>query len=54
MARLFYETRGQIDQLLRSGLRLDSLVTHELPLERFDDAIDLMQQAKCSKCLLIP
>lgn len=53
-ARLLYETWQQIDSLLASGLRLDDMVTHELPLERYNDAIDLMEQGKCSKCLLIP
>jgi peptide/nickel transport system ATP-binding protein len=29
-------------------------ITHELPLERFSEGIDLMEQGKCGKCLLIP
>ncbi len=53
-ARLLYETWQQIDALLKSGLRLDDIVTHELPLEKFNEAVDLMEQGKCGKCLLIP
>lgn len=53
-ARLLFETWEQIDSLLRQGLRLDSIVTHELPLEQFSQAVDLMEQGKCGKCLLIP
>lgn len=52
-ARLLYETWQQTDALLKSGLRLDSIVTHELPLERFNEAIDLMEQGRCGKCLLL-
>ena len=40
--------------LLKQGLRLDNIVTHELPLEKFNEAIDLMEQGKCGKALLIP
>ena len=53
-ARLLYETWDQIDMLLKQGLRLDNIVTHELPLEKFNEAIDLMEQGKCGKALLIP
>lgn len=53
-ARLLFETWEQTDSLLKQGLRLDSIVTHELPLEQFNEAIDLMEQGKCGKCLLIP
>ena len=53
-ARLLFETWEQIDGLLKQGLRLDNIVTHELPLEQFNEAIDLMEQGKCGKCLLIP
>ena len=53
-ARLLYETWQQIDAMLKAGLRLDNIVTHELPLEKFNEAIDLMEQGRCGKCLLIP
>lgn len=53
-ARLLFETWEQTDSLLKQGLRLDSIVTHKLPLEQFNEAIDLMEQGKCGKCLLIP
>ena len=53
-ARLLYETWEQTDSLLKQGLRLDHIVTHELPLERFSEGLDLMEQGRCGKCLLIP
>lgn len=53
-ARLLYETWEQIDSLLSGGLDISRIVTHELPLESFNEGIDLMEQGKCGKCLLIP
>jgi threonine 3-dehydrogenase len=53
-ARLLFETWEQIDMLLKQGIDLSGLVTHELPLARFNEGIDLMEQGKCGKCLLIP
>jgi threonine 3-dehydrogenase len=53
-ARLLYETWEQIDALLKQGVDLSGIVTHELPLAEFDRGIDLMEQGKCGKCLLIP
>jgi len=53
-ARLLFETWEQTDMLLKQGLRVDDIVTHELPLDRINEAIDLMEQGKCGKCLIIP
>ena len=53
-ARLLYETWEQIDSLLAGGLDISGIVTHELPIESFSEGIDLMEQGKCGKCLLIP
>jgi len=53
-ARLLYETWEQTDALLKGGLSLDSIVTHELPLSDINHAIDLMEKGECSKCLVIP
>jgi len=53
-ARLLYETWEQIDVLLKQGIDLSGIVTHELPLARFGEGLDLMEQGKCGKCLLIP
>ena len=53
-ARLLYQTWEDIDSLLKQGLRLDEFVTHELPLEKFNEGIDMMESGTCSKCLLIP
>lgn len=53
-ARLLFETWEQTDALLKRGIDLSGIVTHELPLERFAEGIDLMEQGKCGKCLLMP
>jgi threonine 3-dehydrogenase len=53
-ARLMFETWEQVDVLLKQGIDLSGIITHELPLERFSEGIDLMEQGKCGKCLLIP
>ena len=53
-ARLMFETWEQVDTLLKSGLDISRIVTHELPLEDFSAGLDLMEQGKCGKCLLIP
>ena len=34
--------------------RLDSMITHEFPLERVADAMDLQDSAECGKVFLLP
>ena len=53
-ARLLYETWEQIDALLKQGMDLSGIVTHELPLAEYETGLDLMEQGKCGKCLLLP
>ena len=55
VGRRMYETWDQLDQLLRSG-RLDLMpaITHVMPMERFDEAIGLLNEGKAGKVVLVP
>ena len=55
IGRRMYETWFQLDQLLRSGrLDLRPAITHVMPMERFDEAIALLRDAKAGKVVLVP
>ena len=53
-ARLMFETWEQMDALLEQGLDPSVVVTHELPLSSVAEGLDMMEQGKCGKCLLLP
>ncbi|MBI1795964.1 MAG: L-threonine 3-dehydrogenase [Candidatus Eisenbacteria bacterium] len=55
IGRRMYETWYQMDNLLGSG-RLDirPAITHVMPMEAFDDAIDLLRSGKAGKVVLVP
>ena len=44
------EMRG----LLSRGIDLSPIVTHVLPLEEFEQGLDMTEQGKCGKCILVP
>ncbi len=51
--RKMYETWFQAEALLRGGrIDLSPVITHRLPLERFDDAMHLLESGEASKILL--
>ena len=51
--RKMYETWFQAEALLRSGkIDLSPVITHRLPLERFDEAMGLLESGAASKILL--
>ena len=52
--RRMYENWEEIRGLLRQGIDLSPIVTHVLPLEEFAKGLDLTEQGKCGKCILIP
>ena len=55
IGRRMYETWFQMDQLLRSGrLDLRPAITHVMPMERFDEAIGLLRDARAGKVVLVP
>lgn len=55
IGRRLYETWYQMDNLLASG-RLDirPAITHTMPMERFDEAIDLLASGRAGKVVLAP
>ena len=55
IGRRMYETWYQMDNLLGSG-RLDirPAITHVMPMERFDEAIDLLRHGSAGKVVLVP
>src|SRR5205814_619395 len=55
IGRRLYETWFQLDQLLASGrLDLRPAITHVMPMERFDQAIDLLRHGGAGKVVLVP
>lgn len=55
IGRRVFETWYQTSALVGSGrLDLSPLITHTLPLERFDEAFELMRSGNCGKVVLIP
>ena len=55
IGRRMYETWYQLDNLLSSGrLDLGPAITHVMPMERFDEAIDLLRHGAAGKVVLIP
>ena len=55
IGRRMYQTWYQMDNLLRSG-RLDirPAITHVMPMEKFDEAIELLRGGKAGKVVLVP
>lgn len=55
IGRRMYDTWFQMDQLLGSGrLDLKPAITHVMPMERFDEAIQLLREGKAGKVVLAP
>jgi threonine 3-dehydrogenase len=52
--RLMYRTWEQARSLLASGLDVSSVVTHVLPLEKFEEGLDLMERGECGKAVVKP
>ena len=51
--RRMFENWEEMRGLLRRGLDLSPIVTHVLPLEEFEQGLDMTEQGKCGKCILI-
>ncbi|MDQ0245769.1 threonine 3-dehydrogenase [Bacillus fengqiuensis] len=53
--RKMFATWQQVSQLLQSGnVNIAPLITHRLPLEKFEEGFDLMMQGNCGKIILHP
>ena len=55
VGRRLYDTWYQMDNLLTSG-RLDirPSITHTMPMERIEDAIQLLRSGEAGKVVLVP
>ena len=55
IGRRMYQTWYQMDGLLRSGrLDLKPAITHVMPMEQVDQAIELLRSGKAGKVVLVP
>ena len=52
--RRIYETWDQTQALLRGGLDVSPIITHRLPLERWEEAFDLIASRHAGKVVLLP
>ena len=47
-----YETWYKMTQLVLSGFPLGKVMTHQLPIDRFQEVFDLMEAGKAGKVVL--
>lgn len=52
--RRLFDNWEQMRGLLDRGIDLSPVVSHVMPLEDFEKAMDLTEEGKCTKCVLIP
>jgi threonine 3-dehydrogenase len=53
--REMFRTWTRMQQLLASGLlNVDPVVTHEMPLERYGEALALLEAGEGGKVILVP
>jgi threonine 3-dehydrogenase len=52
--RRIYETWEQTQSLLRAGLDVSPIITHRLPLDRWEEAFDLIASRHAGKVVLVP
>ena len=50
--REMYETWYKMTQMLQSGLDISGILTHELPVDDFQKAFDIMESGQCGKVVL--
>ena len=50
--RKMYETWYKMTQLVLSGFPLGKVMTHQLPIDRFQEGFDLMEAGKAGKVVL--
>lgn len=55
VGRRMYESWYRTQGFLSSGrLNIKPIITHKLPLDRFEEGFNLMEEGKCGKVVLIP
>ena len=50
--REMYETWYKMDQLIKSGLDLNKIITHKFPVSSFDCAFDVISSGQCGKIIM--
>ena len=50
--REMYETWYKMTQMLRSGLEISGVLTHQFPVDDFQEAFDIMLSGNCGKVVL--
>ena len=50
--REMYETWYKMTQMLRSGLNISDVLTHQLPVDDFQEAFEIMENGHCGKIVL--
>ena len=50
--REMYETWYKMTQMLRSGLNISPVLTHELSVDDFQDGFDIIESGNCGKVVL--
>jgi threonine 3-dehydrogenase len=50
--REMYETWYQMEMMLLTGLNISDIITHRFPVDRFQEAFDIMEQGNCGKIIL--
>ena len=47
-----YETWYKMNQLLKSGLDISTILTHEFPVDQYEQAFEIMETGQCGKVIL--
>ncbi len=50
--REMYETWYKMNQLLKSGLDISTILTHEFPVDQYEKAFEIMETGQCGKVIL--
>ena len=50
--REMYETWYKMNQLLKSGLDISTILTHEFPVDQYEQAFEIMETGQCGKVIL--
>ena len=52
--REMYETWYKMTVMLQGGLKIDSVITHRFPLDRFEEAFDTAASGHAAKVIVFP
>lgn len=52
--RLMYKTWNQMDGLLKAGVDINPVITHVMPMDKYEEGLRLMRNGECGKVILKP